>query len=278
MCIDTTTAKIWKPYCALAITGVWVMLVALIVFALGSGCGGGSPPPPATGSLSLAWSITHPDGHAVTCADVNARSVALRLLPRAGGDVIATALPCTASPGTAQVAPGVYDVTIELHAANGAKLATAPLQTGVAIVAGRVKTLTPVTFSADPKGILVVSIATPRATNCGSTMTGGAGITGTVLTLGFAVGGCAPVTFTRMLGNTPRGTYDVRCSEPRIATCVENNETLTTSLAPGDYIIRVRGKLGAADCWQRDDTLTVLGPGQPVTHAVGLVHVNVPGC
>jgi hypothetical protein len=128
----------WSPYHALTITTIWVTLVVLIAFVL-CGCGGSTPPPPANGSISLAWSITDASTRPASCAQVGARSVALRLRNRADGNIVATAFPCEHSPGTAQVATGVYDITIELHTPDGTRLATAPDQTGVAIVAGRVK-------------------------------------------------------------------------------------------------------------------------------------------
>ena len=75
MSIDTN--KNWNPYRALAITGVWLALVVLVAVAIGNGCGG-TPPAPTSGSISLAWSITDPGGKPFRCAQVGARSVALR--------------------------------------------------------------------------------------------------------------------------------------------------------------------------------------------------------
>jgi len=275
----TSTSKSWIPYHALAVMGVWLALVMLIAFSICS-CGGGTPPPPVNGSISLAWSLTDSTGRPATCAQVGARSVALRLRNRAGGDVVATAFPCEASPGTAQVATGVYDVAVELHSSDGTSLATAPAQTGVSIVAGRVKTLTPVTFTVSTQGTMVLSLATSATTNCQPTSAGGAGVTATTLTLeaNAGKGGCAAVRFVRARGTTVLGTYTVNCSSPQIARCIEKDETLTTSLAPGTYLVHARGKIGAIDCWQRDDTLVVPPPGKPLIHTVGLTRVNVSGC
>jgi len=275
--LSTSTSKTWIPYHALAVMGVWLALVMLIAFWICS-CGGGTPPPAANGSISLAWSLIDSSRRPATCAQVGARSVALRLRNRAGGDIVATAFPCEASPGTAQVAAGVYDVAIELHAPDGTTLATAPAQTSVGIVAGRVKTLTPVIFAVSTQGTMVLSIATPATTNCQSPSAGGAGITATTLTLEANAGGCAAVTFVRARGTTQVGTYTVDCSSPQIARCIEKDETLTTSLAAGTYLVHARGKIGAIDCWQRDDTLVVPPPGKPLIHTLGLTHVNVPGC
>jgi len=278
MHLYTSTNQNWNPFGALALMCVWLMLVALTAFAICSGCGGGSSSPSTNGSISLAWSITDQDGQPATCAQTGARSVALRLRNRADGNVVAAAFPCEGSPGTTQVPAGVYDITIELHAADGTTLATARDQTGVGIVAGRVKTLTPITFAANTKGSLAISLATSATTNCQPVGANGAGITGTTITLQIVGDGCAPVTFARSVGGTQRGTYTVDCSSPLVTTCIEKNETLTTTLAAGKYLIHVRGKIGALDCWQRDDTLDVPSPGKPLTRTLGLMHLNSPGC
>jgi len=278
MFLDTSANKNWNPFHALALMCVWLVLVVLVAFAIGSGCGGGSPAPSTPGSISLAWSITDLDGQSIACAQVNARSVALRLRNRASGNVVATAFPCQSSPSTTQLAAGAYDITLELHAADGTRLATAPDQTDVTIVGGQLKRLTPVTFAASTKGSLVISVATPATTNCQPVGVNGAGITGTTITLERADGGCAAVTFVRSVGSTQRGTYTVNCSSPSVAACIEKNETLTTSLASGTYRIHVRGKLGTIDCWQRDDALEVPPPGKPLVRTLGLAHQNIPGC
>lgn len=278
MRIDSNPYQNWNPYRALAITAVWLVMVVLI--ALTGGCGNDTPPSPTNGSISLAWSITDPTGRPETCAQVGARSVALRLRNRAGGDVVATAFPCERSPGTAQVAAGVYDISIELHAPDGTSLATAPAQTGVNIAAGRVKTLTPVTFAVSTQGTMVLSISTSATSNCQATSAGGAGITATTLTLeaNAGQGGCEAATFVRARGTTQLGTYTVNCSSPQVAPCIEKNETLTTSLPPGNYLVHVRGKIGTTDCWQRDDILVVPPPGKPLIRTLGLMQVNSPGC
>jgi hypothetical protein len=278
MHLYTSTNQNWNPFGAIALMCVWLVLVALTAFTIGSGCGGSSPPPSTNGSISLTWSITDQNRDPTTCTQAGARSVALRLRNRANGNVVAAAFPCEGGPGTTQVAAGVYDIAIELHAADGTTLATAPDQTAVGIVANRVKTLTPVTFAANTKGSLVISLATSATTNCQPVGTNGAGITATTITLQIVGDGCAPVTFVRSLGGTQRGTYTVNCTSPLVTTCIEKNETLTTSLAAGAYLIRVRGKIGAVDCWTRDDTLEVPPPGKPLTRMLGLVHQNVPGC
>ncbi|HEU4731289.1 MAG TPA: hypothetical protein VFT22_25520 [Kofleriaceae bacterium] len=269
----------WKQLHDPAILGIGVLvatLTLLITLVATIGCGGGTPAP-ANGSISLVWSIADADGRHLTCDLVGARSVALRLRSRANGNVVALAFPCANSPGKAPVAAGLYDISFQLDAPDGTRIATAPDQRGAAITAGQVAHLAPITFTIATRSQLVLSIATGATTNCQSPASGGAGITGTTLTLLVAGGSCEPATFVRQRGTEQRGTYTVDCQTPQVATCIEKDETLTTSLVAGSYLIQVRGKVGAADCWQRGDTLEV-SPGKPLNRALGLLHVNGPGC
>src|SRR5262249_45567646 len=130
------------------------------------------------------------------------------------------------------------------------------------------------------QGSMMLSIATPATMNCQPTASGGAGITATTLTLEAdgGKGGCAAVTFVRARGTTQLGTYAVNCTSPQIAPCIEKNEALTTSLPPGNYLVHVRAKIGATDCWQRDDILVVPPPGTPLVRPLGLMHMSNPGC
>jgi hypothetical protein len=276
MRIDTKADENWTPYRALALMSLWIVAVLLIAFAIGGCRERNPPPPPQPGAISLAWSITDRSGATTTCAAVNARSVALRLRNRSGGEVVATAVPCQGSPATAPVAPGVYDVAIELHAASGATLATTPDQRGITIRAGQVAPLAPAVFAVNAQSTLVLSIATPATTNCDPTGRNGAGITGMLLTLQGSRG-CEPVTFARALGGADRGTYTVDCSAPSVMLCVEKTETLITHVDPGTYTLHVVGKRQALDCWQRDDTLVVT-VGRPLIHRVGLVRRPIAEC
>jgi hypothetical protein len=261
----------------LTILGCWLLVIIAFTFAIASGCG--NPPPPTNGSITLTWSILDSKQQPTTCAQVSARSVALRLRDRVSGAIVATAFPCEASPRTLQVAAGTYDVAIELHAADGSKLATAPDHIGVAIRAGQITRLAPVTFTASTDSSLVLTIATSTASNCQSAANNGAEITSTVLTLLHTGGGCAPVTFIRRRGVVELGSYTVSCSAPQVGACIERDETLTTSLESGQYTIHVTGKVGGFDCWRRDDTFTVPPPGgKPLVHPVGLQRQTTPGC
>jgi hypothetical protein len=270
---------IWRVAYAAMIWSCWLVLAG---FAPGDGCGGSGPGNPP-GTLSLSWSITGPDGKPTTCAAVNARAVAVRIRSRATTDVVATAFPCGNSPVSAQAPAGVYDITFALNAADGTRLATAPDQTSIVVVSGKVKALTPLTFAAATGGRLVASLTAPPATsNCKSVASGGAGITGVSIAVEHVRdrSGCAPVTFIRTRGSTQVGTYLANdCPDPSVTSCIESDETLTVqSMDAGSYLIHVVGKLGPLDCWRTDETFDVPAAGKTVTHPLHLTHQNTPGC
>src|SRR5215831_21351706 len=130
MCIDTNAPKNWNPFPVLALLVAWLVVLATLSF-IATSCNGNAPKPPIHGSITLTWSITDLNHQPVTCAQVSARSVALRLRDRANGTLTAAVLPCDASPGTAQVPAGTYDIAFALTASDGTTLATAPAQRGV---------------------------------------------------------------------------------------------------------------------------------------------------
>ena len=240
------------------------------------------------GSISIAWSITNANGQPSSCSQAGATSVALRLQSRTGGTPLFTAFLCGGSPGTANIEPGLYDVAIELHDANGAKLAVAPPQTSVAVAIARTKVLTPVVFTVGsgsgggggnhPGSVLLSLQAGVFSSNCLPGAVGGASINGTTITLVSASGGCAPVTFTRSQGGKEIGTYLVNYSSPAVTSCIENDESLTSpDLTPGSYTMHVRGKLGALDCFAADTALDVPQTGQ-LQKQIVLQHQNIPGC
>jgi hypothetical protein len=280
------TWRRWRSHVPKASTLLTGPLVLLAMVA----CDSASRPDTAVqaasacpGSVSLAWSITSSSGQPLTCAQAGAANVALRLQSRTGGVPVFIAFPCTSSPGTANVTPGLYDVAIELRDASGARLATAPPQTSVAVAVGRTKVLTPVTFAVGNGGggnarVALTLEAENFTSNCQPSSLGGAGITGMTITIARNGGGCAPAVLVRSRGGTQIGTYQVNCSSPEVATCIERDETLTTTgLAPNAYVVQVRGKLGAADCWAADSQLDVPVSGQLQTRIVLRRH-STPGC
>jgi hypothetical protein len=212
---------------------------------------------PPSGSASIAWSITALGGPA-TCARAGAASVSLVLRSRRGDELHFT-FPCADVQGTiTPVTAGAYDATLTLYDADGATLAVGHTQRAVAIGTGQVTTLTPVAFAVEG-GKLVLSFATiGTSTNCFLREQGGAGITGTTMTLERGAGGCAPVTFVRSRGDTTIGTYTVNCSSPQVTPCIERDETLAVDgIESGPYVIRVGGLTGAVQCWAGADILLV---------------------
>jgi len=253
------------------------VLLTLIALACAGGCGNRAPDASMRGSVSLAWSITARDRQPTTCAQIGAATVSVLLHNRANGDEATASFACTSSPSTTQlVAIGVYDVTLSLRAADGTTRATVPDQLGVAVVAGQVTALAPVTFAMDATGRLVISLATaPLASNC-KTPGAGAGLTANTITLERVAGGCAAVTFFRSRGPTAEGRYTVNCTAPVIASCIETDETLAVpAIEPGGYIVHVRGKVGAVDCWALDAVLEV-PPAGVLTRTLNLVRRDGP--
>ena len=254
------------------------MLVGLLALASG-GCGTCGSNVPALGALSVAWSITDREQKPATCEQVGASTVVLRLRTRAG-DVNVASFACGSNPGTTKLVAGPYEVAFELHGVDGATLAGAPSQATVSVSAGQVTTLTPITFALDARSIFAIAIAAPPTTsNCKSPAAGGAGVTTNTITLETSFGSCAPVTFTRTRGGTPAGTYTVECGSPATASCIEQDETLTViSMAPGSYVIRIRGAIGGVrNCWSLDSALEV-PPGSTVSRTLNLTHLGAPGC
>ena len=261
---------------------LFIVMLALLATVACEGTAGPSSAGSATsacpGSVSLAWSIISASGRPLLCSEAGATSVALRLQSRTGGTPVFTAFPCANSPAVANVAPGLYDVAIELHNAASARLGTAPPQTSVAIAVGRTKVLTPVTFAVANSRVALSLEAENTTSNCRPSSAGGAGITGTTITIVRAGGGCAAATLVRSRGGAQIGTYQVNCSSPEVASCIEPDEILTTTgLEPNAYVARVRGLVGAAECWAAESQLDVPAAGQLQTRIV-LRRQSAPGC
>jgi hypothetical protein len=264
------------------------ILVGLIAHGGCGGCEGGGFSVDASeidavlqGTVTLAWSLTDLNGQPIQCDQVGASSVFLELRSHSTLSGAVASFSCQNNPSTSPpIAPGLYDVSFELHGINLTSV-TAPGQAGVVIAPGQDTRLAPVTFAVDTMGGLALSLAAPPSTtNCKPPGMMGAGITGITITLVHTAGGCAPVTFVRTRGATMLGSYTVNCSSPQVASCIETDETLTVTDVPsGAYTIHVRGKVGAVDCWNNDDTLQVPPQGKVLSETLNLgFQTRTPGC
>jgi hypothetical protein len=258
-----------KVLCSLLAT------LALVSATACSRCDGNTA---ARGSASIAWSITTLAGVS-TCAQAGAISVSLVLHSRRGGDDARFTFPCTDAPATTSpITAGPYDATLSLHAADGATLAVGPTQANVGIGASEVIALTPVVFAVEG-GRLVISVATiASGTNCASREQGGAGTTANTLTMQFAGGGCAAVRFTRLRGTAKVGEYQVNCSSPQIAPCIERDEILVADgVRSGPYVITVNSLSGATRCASETDVLTIPA-GSTLVKPIQLPPNGGPNC
>jgi hypothetical protein len=264
------------------------ILASLMGLAGCGGCGGGGFPTdaldvdaPATGTVSLAWSVTDIAGQPIPCDQVGASSVFLQLRDPSKVSGSVESFSCQNSPSTSHpLEPGTYGVTFELHG-TALTAVGAPGQSGVVVVPGQDTPLAPITFVVDAKGSLVLALAAPpAASNCKSVGMMGAGITGVSLTLVHTGDGCAPVTFARSRGATMLGSYTVNCSSPMVTTCIENDERLTVvGMQSGPYTVHVRGKIGAVDCWINDDAFAVPPQGKVLNQTLNLAYqMGTPGC
>jgi hypothetical protein len=212
----------------------------------------------ARGTASITWSITALEGIS-TCARNGATSVSLVLRSRSRADDLRFEFPCTDSQATTPlITAGAYEATLTLRAANGAALAVGPTQLAVAIGAGQDTALAPVVFMVEG-GRLVLSLSTiATSANCTSREQGGAGTTANTITLVTAGGGCAAARFTRLRGAIKIGEYQVNCSSPQIAGCIERDETLVAEgLRSGPYVITVNALVGPTRCITEVDVLSV---------------------
>lgn len=235
-----------------------VFSVAALALASTAACNSCGPDRAARGTASITWSLTALEGIS-TCARNGATSVSLVLRSRGQADDLLFEFPCTDSQATTPlVAAGPYEATLTLRAANGAALAVGPTQAAVAIGAGQDTVLAPVVFVVEG-GRLVLSLSTiATSANCTSREQGGAGTTANTISLVTAGGGCAAAKFTRLRGAIKIGEYQVNCSSPQIAGCIERDETLVAEgLRAGPYVITVNALVGPTRCITEVDVLSV---------------------
>jgi hypothetical protein len=254
-------------------------IAALFALASSPACSRCGPDMPARGTALAAWSITTA-GQLTTCAQVGAASVSVLLHSRASGTDVTSVFACTDSQGlTSPVVAGPYDATLTLRTADGAAIATAPIQGPVTIVADQLTDLAPVAFAADGRGTLALSLVTlPPRLNCAPKGDGGAGVTANTIIVTRAGDGCAPLTFRRSRGSTALGIYQVNCGVPQVSDCIERDETLTVEgIDPGAYVITVTAFIGATGCWGGTEALSVPA-GAALVKPIQLAPTPLPHC
>ena len=248
----------------------------------GSGSGGGSDggsDAPAVGRIQLSWTLAI-RGQAAPCERVGAVAVLMRLHPRAGND-LRFVFACTDGGAiSAAITAGPYDVALSLIAADGSLFGVAPVQHAT-VDAEHITSVEPFAFDvADDTGHLVLSLASLGIMSHCAAQPDGAGITSHVLTVRGVDGRCAPVTFTRVRGGQPIGTYTVNCAVPVVGPCIERDETLILDgLTSGPYAILVSGLTSETHqlCWHGEDAL-VIPAGGSLTKTVQLARVGGQGC
>jgi hypothetical protein len=260
---------------------------ALILALAACGGGGGFPgdagpdAAPPGGRFTLAWTVSDTNSQAITCGQVGAQVVTIALRNREVQGASTEAFTCSTATGTSSpIAPGTYDMTFELNGLAGL-IATAPAQNGIVIRSNETIALEPLAFAVDATGGLELLISSNQAGgNCAPTAAMGAGITNTTITLAHTDNTCEPVTFQVAAGATqPASTYTVDCANPTLAACIENDQKLTVSPVPsGNYRIQIRGKVGALDCWNNDDTLVVPPLSKILKTTLNLAKQMTVGC
>ncbi len=262
----------------------------VVVLALVAGCGdaGGFPDAavpdaPPTATFSLTWSVVDGDNQPVDCDRIAASS--MTVLPHnkvfEGGET--QIFGCDTGMGQSQdVVAGFYDMDFELSGASGLLATGTPLR-NIEIPAGTNTVLPPLIFQVQADGALALKLASNRtAGNCAAP-TGGAGIDGVSIgVIRTRDSACLPVTFNISAGLTePAGVYTTSCPQlDYIGGCIDSDQTLSVSGVPSDtYQIRVRGKIGATNCWLNNDTIQVPPLGQTLTRTLNLAHQSqTTGC
>lgn len=236
--------------------GPWLALVAL------AACGGNGGPPdarvidgaPPGGTFSLTWTI-HDGATALTCADLANPTVAVSIVEEGAGFGVSDVFSCSSTTGTSRaLAPGTYNLTIELTGATGA-LGPAIVRQGVVVVTSADTPLDPIDFMVMAQGGLGFRIAAAgQPSNCA-----GAGIDGMLLQMRDGTNTCVPATFTIAAGATaPASTYSDDCATAVVGPCIEQDQQVTvTGLRSGPARLVITGQTAGLACWSGVHFLTV---------------------
>ncbi len=228
--------------------------VVLVAVAGACGCEGCEPEPvvdAAAGkrTVSLAWRVTDPAGTDLACEQVDGQFVTVSFFRTRTGEGFTEVFDCFRGTGTRALDPGEYTIGFELADRFGTLGAIAPRRYDVA---GELA-LDEVAFRIEPTGGLVLALDTGQPASCG----GSSQITGMTIVLYRGDGACETAT----LEIEGAGPYEVSCTAPNVAPCIEKDRDVTATLPAGEYRIRVVGLHGANPCWEHDQRHRVRAAG-----------------
>jgi hypothetical protein len=256
----------------------------LLLAACGSG--GGFPDAPApdaapVAKFSLSWSVIDQNSQPLPCSRIAGQSMTVLAHNKAFDGGIPEIFTCAGGMGTSQdVVAGTYRFDFELSGTFGV-LATAPEQNDVELPADTVTPLMPLTFQVDATGTMALKLASGvTGGNCAS----GAGIDAVSISVNRASdNSCVDMSFDVSAGAAnAAGIYATSCATPADYTggCIDTDQTLTAANIPSDtYIVHVRGKKAANNCYVNDDTVQSPPLMKTLDRTLNLAkNMSLPGC
>lgn len=248
-------------------------LAAFLILALSS-CGDDAvavdaslvDAPPVTGTFSMSWTISDGSG-TITCGDVGASSVSVTLIPDGSFSGEVEAFSCASGAGASRgIAPGLYDVTIDVSASLGRSLLGEAVKLqDIEIVANNNTTLPAQEFVVEPVGSFSFFVDGDAAGgNCETVANGGAGIVGIEFGLKDSDGACVPTDFVVEAGSQSGGTYSSDCTTPPAPLpCIGKDQLIAvTTVSSGSYTMDITAqKEGPIDCYSYISSFTVVGAG-----------------
>ncbi len=227
---------------------------------------------PIVGNFSLSWTIVD-GGETLSCANVGAAAVSIRLTRQGSGSGEAESFPCASGQGVSRAfAPGLYDVTIDLRAAGSVSLIAAPVRVqGFEIVANQESALPAQEFEVEAVGNFNFFVdAGTTGGNCAALAADGAGIIGLAFSLQDGSGSCIAADFVIADGSETGGTYSTDCTAaPAPFPCIGADQEVSVSNAPsGTRRLVITGqKEGPVDCYEKVSNFSL--PGANLVKGLG---------
>jgi hypothetical protein len=245
-----------------------IAIAVVVLAAPAVGCGDdqssadAGPPDaaPPGGSVSLSWTIS--DGTSVVdCEEVGGVTVRVTATPVEGGSATIESFTCTSGSGTSSsIAPGTYDIAIDLRASGNRSLLSAPLEVeDVDISLGQASPIGQFEFDVVAAGSFRFTItAEGEAQNCPD-----AEIVAVEFELADDDGNCVEAQFDIAAGaSQPARTYTTSCTAPApLGFCIERDQLVSVaSTRSGAHSLAISGqKAGPLDCWLRSPDFTIPG-------------------